>query len=152
MPLLCLKALRALSNGRYNDNCKCVLDLEKIDSDTKITWATSPKFGPFRARDFCTLVHFRVFDDKRLVVVNQPATHVKAPCSKSFVRSEVILAGTILRPLASDPSKTEILTITAINAGGAADSRAGAMVMNTVATTAPVNFVRRLEASAKSSP
>ena len=29
----------------YNDNCRCVLDLERLDENTKITWAASPRFA-----------------------------------------------------------------------------------------------------------
>ena len=132
--------------------------MQRLDRDTKITWATSPRFGPFKARDFCTLVHFRRVADPRggpptLVVVNLPADHESAPRAPGLVRSEVIIAGYVLRPLTppgADQQLTEITTITSIDpGGGAANSPAGARIMNKLAANAPIFFIRRLEAAAQ---
>ncbi len=40
-----------------------------------------------KARDFCTLVHYRRLRDGALVVVNRAAEHVKAPRSDKCVSS-----------------------------------------------------------------
>lgn len=39
--------------------------------------------------------------------------------------------------------------ITQVNPGGAAETRAGAMLVNSLCTSSPVNFIRRLEAAAQ---
>mmetsp|Transcript_27970 Transcript_27970/g.81873 ORF Transcript_27970/g.81873 Transcript_27970/m.81873 type:complete len:379 (-) Transcript_27970:54-1190(-) len=130
--------------SEYNENCKVVMDLEKIDQDTKVTWAATNRFGPFKARDFCTLIHFKTVDYTK-VVVNFAVQHPRAPPSDSYVRSEILLAATILR--SRPDGKTELTTVTCINPGGAADSRAGAVVMNSLSTNTPATFIRRLEAT-----
>lgn len=48
-------------------------------SDTTHTY--TPSSPPIKARDFCTLVHYRRLRDGALVVVNRAAEHVKAPRS-----------------------------------------------------------------------
>lgn len=130
--------------SEYNDNCKVVMDLEKIDRDTRITWAATNRFGPFKARDFCTLIHFKVMESTK-VVVNFAVQHPRAPPSSSYVRSEILLAATVLRR--REDGKTELTTLTCINPGGAADSRAGAVVLNSLSTNTPATFIRKLEAT-----
>ena len=62
----------------YNDNCRVVRDLERLSPDTKISWAATPKYGPFKARDFVTVVHYRTLDDGTMVVVNRAVEHPAA--------------------------------------------------------------------------
>jgi len=81
------------------------------------------------------------------VVINLPADHPSAAPNSDHVRSEVLLAGYVLRPLG--PYVTELTTVTAIDAGGGvANSAAGAGIVNKLAATTPVFFIRRLEAAA----
>ena len=131
----------------YNDNCRVVMDMQKLDKDTKITWAASPRFGPFKPRDFCTLVHFRKTTDGLLIVVNVPAEHKNAPRSSSFVRSEILLGGNIIKPLG--PRKTELTILTSIDTGDLPS--AGAALVNKMAATTPISFIRRLEVAAQCS-
>lgn len=146
----------------YNDNCNLVVDVEQLDENTKVTWALSAKHGPFKAREFTTLVHFRRLPDGRLFVVNKAAERArsctevrergrpKSVAKDAAVRSEIFLAGTLLRPLQSDPlRKTEIVQITSIDIGGLANTRAGAMLVNWMTSTSPVSFIRRLEAASQ---
>jgi hypothetical protein len=131
----------------YNDNCRVVMDMQKLDKDTKITWAASPRFGPFKPRDFCTLVHFRKTTDGLLIVANIPAEHKNAPPSSSFVRSEILLGGNIIKPLG--PRKTELTILTSIDTGDLPS--AGAALVNKMAATTPISFIRRLEVAAQCS-
>lgn len=55
-------------------------DLERLSEDTKVTWAATPCYGPFRARDFVTIVHYRTLPDGTMVVVNRPVHHKDARC------------------------------------------------------------------------
>lgn len=102
-----------------------------------------------QARDFCTLVHFRTLSDGTLAQVSRPVEHPAAPRSSKYVRSEILLAGNFMRPVPGDPSRTEFLMVTHVNPGGAAQTRAGAMLVNSLCTSSPVNFIRRLEAAAQ---
>ncbi|CAN0393992.1 unnamed protein product, partial [Hapterophycus canaliculatus] len=55
-----------------------------------------------------------------------------------------------MRPVPGDPSRTEFLMVTHVNpAGGAAETRAGAMLVNSLCASSPVNFIRRLEVAAQ---
>ncbi|CAN0423655.1 unnamed protein product, partial [Hapterophycus canaliculatus] len=76
----------------YNEHCREVKDLEVLSQDSKITWAASGRMGPFKARDFCTLVHFRTLSDGTLAQVSRPVEHPAAPRSSRYVRSEILLA------------------------------------------------------------
>ncbi|CAM9703475.1 unnamed protein product, partial [Sphacelaria rigidula] len=102
-----------------------------------------------QARDFCTLVHFRTLSDGTLAQVSRPVEHPAAPRSNTYVRSEILLAGNFMRPVPGNPSQTEFMMVTHVNPGGAGETRAGAMLVNKLCTSSPVNFIRRLEVSAQ---
>ncbi|CAM9580532.1 unnamed protein product [Chrysoparadoxa australica] len=141
-----------LDNSRvheYNEHCKELADLEQLDDSTKVTWCASGRMGPFKARDFCSLVHFRTLSDGTMAQVSRAIDHPDAPPTSRYVRSELMMAGNFMRPVPGDPNKTEFITITQLNPGGAADSRAGAMLVNNIAASGPVSLVKKLEASAQ---
>lgn len=75
--------------------------------------------------------------------------HADAPRTNRYVRSEILLAGNFMRPVPGDPSRTEFLMVTHVNPGGAAETRAGAMLVNSLCASSPVNFIRRLEVAAQ---
>eukprot|EP00624_Nannochloropsis_granulata_P000143 evm.model.NODE_1050_length_13595_cov_28.766165.2 len=54
-------------------------DLEAINDCTKVVWAASPPMFFFKARDFCTVVHYRKLQDGTVVVVNRAVEHPDAP-------------------------------------------------------------------------
>jgi hypothetical protein len=85
------------------------------------------------------------------VVVNRAAEHIKAPRSDKYVRSQILLAGNVMRPHPTDPNKTLLVTLTHINPGGCVDTKAGAMMMNMITATSPVNFIRKVETAARKS-
>lgn len=62
----------------YNDNCKEVRDLEQLSADTKVSWASTPRYGPFKSRDFVTAVHYRTLEDGTMMVINRPVEHPAA--------------------------------------------------------------------------
>lgn len=43
----------------YNEHCREIADIDKLSDNTKVTWSRSSNYGPFKARDFCTIVHYR---------------------------------------------------------------------------------------------
>lgn len=55
----------------YNELFADGRDLETVAENTKISWAASTPVFPFKARDFCTIVHFRKLKDGTLVVLNR---------------------------------------------------------------------------------
>lgn len=69
--------VRVLSQ-EYNENCVEVRDLQRLSATTKISWASTPRYGPFKARDFVTVVHYRQLDNGTMVVVNRPIEHAAA--------------------------------------------------------------------------
>lgn len=94
-------------------------------------------------------MHFRTLSDGTLAQVSRPVEHPAAPRSSRYVRSEILLAGNFMRPVPGDPSSTEFLMVTHVNPGGAAETRAGAMLVNSLCASSPVNFIRRLEVAAQ---
>ncbi|CAM9830338.1 unnamed protein product [Ectocarpus sp. 4 AP-2014] len=136
----------------YNDNCKEVRDLERLSDDTKVSWACTPRYRPFKARDFVTAVHYRTLEDGTMMVINRPVEHPAARRGKKYVRAEILIATNIMRPNREDPSKTDFISVTHINPGGIADSTIGAKIVNKLCAKAPVNLLVALERSANSAP
>eukprot|EP00903_Cladosiphon_okamuranus_P007169 g6961.t1 len=136
----------------YNDNCKEVRDLEQLSRDTKVSWASTPRYGPFKARDFVTAVHYRTLDDGTMMVINRPVEHPAARRGKKYVRAEILIATNIMRPNSDDPAKTDFISVTHINPGGIVDSKLGAKIVNRLCAKAPVNLLVALEHAANSPP
>ncbi|CAM9316264.1 unnamed protein product [Chrysoparadoxa australica] len=144
------------SNDRvheYNENCKEVRDLEEFEGGaTKISWSRSPRMGPFKARDFITVVHYTELEDGTLAVVNHPVNHKLAPITKQFIRAEILIATNMMRPNPKDNSLTDFISVTHINPGGIVDSAIGAKLMNALCAKAPVKMLKCLEKAANSPP
>lgn len=131
--------------SEYNDECADAEELPPLSSDTRLTWASSKKYGPFKPRDFITRTHHRcshhpptllhprfkkmlIMDsscrqmkDGTLIVMSQSEdVDFQRSGKDAYVRTEVLLAGNVMRENPSDPSKTDFVTIAHINPGGAA--------------------------------
>jgi hypothetical protein len=64
--------------------------LPALSSDTRLTWASSKKYGPFKPRDFITRVHHRQMKDGTFVVMTQSEDVDFHKAGKEhFVRTEV---------------------------------------------------------------
>ena len=48
-----------------------IRDVETFGPDTKIVWIGSAPIFPFKARDFCTIIHIRKLKDGTVVVLNR---------------------------------------------------------------------------------
>lgn len=94
-------------------------------------------------------MHFRTLSDGTLAQVSRPVEHPAAPRSDEYVRSEILVAGNFMRAVPGDPSRTEFLMVTHVNLGGAAETRAGAMLVNSLCVRSPVDFIRRLDIAAQ---
>jgi|MDSY01.1.fsa_nt_gb hypothetical protein len=145
-----------LDNSRvneYNEHCAKLEDVEYLSKDTKIAWSATAAFanGIIKGRDFVTMVHYREQPDGALIAVNRPATHPSRPQGSKYQRAEVLLAGNVIRPVKGQPDKTFLTLITHINPGGIVDNAIGAAITNKMTATSPVEFIRKLEAAARSS-
>jgi hypothetical protein len=148
--------------SEYNEHCKEMRDVQLFpkklgmnpteNSWTKISWASSPKYGPFKPRDFCSVVNFRRFRNGTSVIINRPAYHPKYPPSKKFVRATILLAGNVLEPYGPDGTQCKITQIAHVNPGGGADTAAMAWVINKLCAVGPPTFIRKLEAAAARTP
>ena len=139
--------------NEYNEHCAKLEDVEYLSKDTKIAWSATAAFanGIIKGRDFVTMVHYREQPDGALIAVNRPATHPSRPQGSKYQRAEVLLAGNVIRPVKGQPDKTFLTLITHINPGGIVDNAIGAAITNKMTATSPVEFIRKLEAAARSS-
>ena len=128
----------------YNEYCKEIKDLEQIDANTKITWSASGKVGPFKERDFVTRVHYRTLPDGTLVIANRRQESELAPSSERYLRMEIMVGGNIIRCVEGDASKTHFTVLTHVNPGGVAETRLGAMILNSAAASGPLKFIHGL--------
>lgn len=86
-------------------------DVEILDADTKIVWnrVKSP-IGP-RSHDFCSIMHVQRLEDGSALMITKAVEHPSVPRNNAHIRSEILYGINIIRPLPSDPSKTEITSI-----------------------------------------
>jgi len=139
-----------LDNSRvseYNEHCALLEDVEVCSRDTKVSWSVTGAFGPFKPREFVTMVHYTK-KTKALVVVNRPATHASKPVKSKYQRGEILLAGNIMEPVEGQPSQTRFTMITHVNPGGVVDNPLCAKIMNRLSASAPIEFVQKLEVAA----
>eukprot|EP00550_Attheya_septentrionalis_P011360 CAMPEP_0198303726 /NCGR_PEP_ID=MMETSP1449-20131203/57039_1 /TAXON_ID=420275 /ORGANISM="Attheya septentrionalis, Strain CCMP2084" /LENGTH=460 /DNA_ID=CAMNT_0044006233 /DNA_START=938 /DNA_END=2320 /DNA_ORIENTATION=- len=147
----------------YNDNCKDLEDIALIDSHTKISWCSTGKFGPFKARDFVTLVHFQElhphdrydgYHDNHAGYVSIAAhvDHCDVLCpaqskGKNFVRSKIQMAATFMKPVHGEPNRTRFIQLTQIGElGGVADSAVAKRITKGLSENASVDFVKKFNA------
>eukprot|EP00903_Cladosiphon_okamuranus_P022209 g20424.t1 len=120
-------------------------DLELLDDDTMVVWASSPAPLPFvKPRDFVTVVNVRRLEDGSIVVVNRGYRHPAAPPSSDYVRGEVILAANVIKPDSKNRYKTHFTMLTQVDPGGIAP----AWIVNKISARDPVDFLQRVEAAA----
>ena len=126
-----------LDNSRareYNEHIAVVKDIKHIKSGTdkknwsKIAWALSPKYGVFKARDFFSVVNYRVYPDGQYIILNRPAYLSSHPPSPNYVRATILLAGNIIKPYGKN--RSHVTLIAHVNPGGGADSKAAAWFIN----------------------
>ena len=134
--------------GEYNEHVSELRDVHffpKKSSDhfTKITWACGPKYGPFKPRDFLSVVHFQKYANGTYVILNRPAYHSEWKPSAKYVRATVLLAGNVIEPRGS--GRCYMTQVAHINPGGVADTPAVAWVINKLCATGPPAFFRKLE-------
>lgn len=120
-------------------------DLEAINENTKVVWAASPPMFFFKARDFCTVVHYRKLQDGTVVVVNRGAEHPDAPRTDKYVRAEILMGANIIQPVPGKPNQAVFTIVTQVNPGGFAPPA----IVNKVTSWGPPTFFKEIEAAAK---
>ncbi|GMH99156.1 hypothetical protein TrLO_g6896 [Triparma laevis f. longispina] len=145
--------------AEYNDNCQELEDLIQIhnteNSQTKLNWCATGRFGPFKARDFLTMVHNQRHgesDGYSSVACNVELDNV-CPKKDGYVRSAIELSASFMRPVPGDPSKTEFIQITQIGElGGVADSSVAKKLSEKLVLNAPVDFLSRFNQAVCKAP
>lgn len=135
----------------YNDHISSIKDLYLSGPTTskifsKISYATGHRMGPFKARDFVSVVNFIRQDDNSYIILNRPAYLSKTKPSNKFVRATILLGGNIIKPLG--PNKTALTLVAHVNPGGGADTKAAAWIINQLCAVGPPTFIRKLETAA----
>ena len=64
-------------------------DLENVAENTKVVWACSQPVFPFKARDFCTVVHFRKLKDGTAIVLNRLGYTASLFCFSLFTAEQL---------------------------------------------------------------
>lgn len=131
--------------AEYNKYYKEGRDLEHLSNATKVVWAASPPLFCFKARDYCTIVHYRKERDGTVIVLNRAAEHHLAPPSDRYVRAEVLMGASIIQPVKGDPGKCVFTTIAQINPGGLVPP----FLVNKLCARGPIEFHHLVEEAAK---
>uniref|UniRef100_A0A7S2ZJH5 START domain-containing protein n=1 Tax=Rhodosorus marinus TaxID=101924 RepID=A0A7S2ZJH5_9RHOD len=136
----------------YNKLCNGVQDLEVVNGETKITWSCSRSIGPFKPRDFVTLIHTKRKRCGSYLVLNRAVRSKAARPRRGFVRGEILLAGHLFGTVPGDPNSTSFMTLMQVNPGGVAEMPLGTRIINRLCTNGPLNFIRNLERLAQGKP
>lgn len=136
----------------YNEFCAEFRDIMTLPSPskatlTKISYAISPSYGPFKSRDFCSVVHCEKRPGGTYVIMNRPAYISPCPPTAAHVRGKILLAGNYIEPV--DATTSKVTLIAQVNPGGGVDSSAGAWIVNRLSTWGPPGFLQKLERAAQ---
>ena len=120
-------------------------DLEIVADGTKVVWTGSPPVFPFKARDFCTIVHIRKLKDGTYVILNRATNHPRAPPRPDYVRASIILAGNIIQPIPGQPKQCKLTMLTQVDPGGITPP----WIINHICLLGPIGFLKNVESAAK---
>ena len=147
-----------IDNDRVREYNEHIVKVRNVDVDipkslnpkshwTKVTWSSSPKYGPFKARDFVSVVNYRKFNNGTCIILNRPAyLEGYEPQPSKYVRATVLLAANILTP--TQNGHTHLTQIAHINPGGGADTKLVAKIANRLCARGPPYFFKNLEKAA----
>jgi len=121
-------------------------DLEAINDHTKVVWAASPPMFFFKARDFCTVVHYRKLQDGTVVVVNRAVEHPDAPRTDKYVRAEILMGANIIQPVPGKPNQAIFTIVTQVDPG---IKFAPPAIVNKVVSWGPPTFFKEIETAAQ---
>eukprot|EP01035_Chromulina_nebulosa_P018524 gene18524-24242_t len=132
----------------YNTFVEFSRDIEMVAENTKVVWTASPPIFPFKARDFCTVVHHRKLKDGTIIVLNRPYLHPNAPLTSKYVRASIILGANIMQPIPNQPNKCKLTMLTQLDPGGFAPP----MIVNHISSLGPIGFIKNVEKASKKKP
>ena len=140
-----------LDNSRVKEYNEHVVELKDVryyhDKSIKVSWARSPNYGPFKPRDFCTIVYYTKKRDGSYIILNRPAYVPSHRKNDKYIRATVLLGGNIIIPHGKDKSK--LIQVAHVNPGGGADTKAAAWIINKLCGVGPPTFIRKLEKAAQ---
>ena len=133
----------------YNDNCVELHDIESINEETKISWCATAKIGPFKARDFVTLVHY--CDHKGgFASVAAHVDHPLLPPAEGYVRAQIQINATFMHPIPNEPNKTCFIQMTRVGElGSILDSPVARKVSQQIQENAPIDFSKKFNEALK---
>lgn len=141
----------------YNEHVTDLADVHFFpkkgkDNFSKITYAYGPKYGPFKPRDFLSVVHFQRFANDTFIILNRPAYVPEWRPKEGFVRATVLLAGNVIEPYGKTGQQSYLTQVAHVNPGGGADTPAVAWIINKLCAVGPPTFIRKLERAAQRTP
>jgi len=102
----------------YNKFSKGRDDLQVLDQNTKVVWnRTWPPLCK-RPHDFCSVMHTRRLADNSFIMVTKATEHPRAPVSKAYQRSKILLGVSVMRPIPGDAHKTQLTTYNHVVSAG----------------------------------
>lgn len=129
----------------YNKFFRTGRDLEMVSEDTKVVWACAPPIFPFKPRDFCTVVHYRRYEDGTTIVLNHATTHRDAQPTSEYVRGAILLGANIIEPIPGMKGQCRFTMLTQLDPGGFSPP----VVVNQIASQGPVEFFGDLQKCAR---
>jgi hypothetical protein len=128
----------------YNRYARGREDIEKLGPSTKIVRnRTMPPFSR-KPHEFCTLMHVERRADGSQIMLTRATDHPQVPRSQDYVRSEILLGVTEVRPHASNPNQTQFLTISHVKSHGVPP-----LIADRVSAQGLAEYVANLEAALK---
>lgn len=129
----------------YNPMYQSGYDLEKVDSETRISYGLARSIAPFKPRDTVTRVAHRKLKDGSTVLILHAVEHKKAPQEKGVVRAQIMRGMYLMQPIENQPTRTNFTFTQHIDVGAYVPS----WLMNTIITKDAVNFVKRLSKTSR---
>ena len=102
------------------------------------------QFGPMKARDFVTMVHYRYDHNGGYASVATKFDHHLLPPAEGYVRSQVQVNAIFIHPVTNEPNKTRFIQVTRIGElGGLTDSAFARKISHRIQERVPIDFCRK---------
>ena len=128
--------------AEYNKYSKGRTDIEHLGSHTKIVRNRTLPPLTKKAHEFCTIMHVIKKDDGSQVMLTRFTEHAKVPRSSNYVRSEIILGVTEVRPHPSNPNYSQFTTVSQVKTAGVP-----LFVAEQFSVKGVVDFIKNLESA-----
>ncbi|GMI35316.1 hypothetical protein TeGR_g3234 [Tetraparma gracilis] len=133
----------------YNPNARELRDLFSVDASTTVNRCASVSYGPFKPRDFVTVVRNRPLPGGGHASVAVPFEASGCPAREGYVRSSIRLSATFFLPVPGRPGSTEMVVCTQLgDLGGVADTKVARRLQERLVSQAPVDFLDKFSRAA----